>query len=141
MSNEIPSDVRRKVNARDQARCQICGAIGTEIQHRIRRREGGHRLSNLIRVCSTDHRAIHARPAWALERGYTVSAVMDVDPSQIAVHSYKGWALYDDEGGVWVIAPRTVAVADLGPYLAFPALPEGQQPQRPVQGDTAREKA
>lgn len=125
MANEIPADVRRKVNSRDDARCQICGAIGTEIQHRIRRREGGHRLSNLIRVCSTDHRALHANPAWALERGYTVSAVMDVDPSQIAVHSYRGWVLYDDAGGYQVIAPRTVAVRDLPAYLPFEALPEG----------------
>lgn len=125
MSNEIPTDVRRKVNDRDEARCQICGAIGTEIQHRIRRREGGHRLSNLIRVCSTDHRALHANPAWALERGYTVSAVMDVDPSQIAVHSYRGWVLYDDEGGYQVIAPRTVTVRDLPAHLPFEVLPEG----------------
>lgn len=125
MANEIPADVRRTVNARDDARCQICGAIGTEIQHRIRRREGGHRLSNLIRVCSTDHRALHANPAWALERGYTVSAVMDADPSKVAVHTYRGWALYDDEGGYQVIAPRTVAVSDLPAYLPFEVDPEG----------------
>lgn len=125
MSNEIPTEVRRKVNIRDEARCQVCGAIGTEIQHRIRRREGGHRLSNLIRVCSTDHRAIHARPAWALERGYTLSAVMDVNPAEMAVHTYRGWVLYDDAGTYQVIAPRTVSVADLPAYLPFPVIPEG----------------
>lgn len=125
MSNEIPAGVRRAVNARDDARCQICGAIGTEIQHRIRRREGGHRLSNLIRVCSTDHRALHANPAWALERGYTVSAVMDVDPSQIAVHSYRGWVLYDDAGGYDVIAPRTMSPADLSAFRLSHAPREG----------------
>lgn len=125
MANEIPTEVRRKVNARDDARCQVCGAIGTEIQHRIRRREGGHRLSNLIRVCSTDHRAIHARPAWALERGYTLSAVMDVNPAEMAVHTYRGWVLYDDAGDYQVIAPRTVSVADLPAYLPFPVIPEG----------------
>lgn len=125
MANEIPAEVRRKVNARDDARCQVCGAIGTEIQHRIRRREGGHRLSNLIRVCSTDHRAIHSKPAWALERGYTLSAVMDVNPAEMAVHTYRGWVLYDDAGDYQVIAPRTVSVADLPAYLPFPVIPEG----------------
>jgi len=125
VSNEIPSEVRRSVNDRDEMRCQVCGAIGSELQHRMRRREGGHRKSNLIRVCSTDHRTIHAQPAWALERGYTVSAVMDADPSQIAVHSYRGWVLYDDAGGFQVIAPRTVSVADLPAYLPFPVVPEG----------------
>lgn len=91
----------------------------------MRRREGGHRKSNLIRVCSNDHRAIHANPAWALERGYTVSAVTNADPTQIAVHTYRGWVLYDDAGGFQVIAPRTVATADLPAYLPFPVAQEG----------------
>lgn len=124
MANEIPTDVRRKVNDRDEMKCQVCGAIGSELQHRIRRREGGHRMSNLIRVCSTDHRAIHANPAWAMERGYTVSAVMDVDPAQVAVHSYRGWVLYDDAGDYRVVAPRTVAAGDLRGYLPFPLVGE-----------------
>lgn len=113
MSNEIPSDVRRAVNDRDEMRCQACGAIGSELQHRMRRREGGHRKSNLIRVCSNDHRTIHANPVWAMERGYTVSAVFDADPSQIPVHSYRGWVLYDDAGGFDVIAPRSMSPGDL----------------------------
>lgn len=118
VSNEIPTATRRKVNDRDEMRCQVCGAIGSEIQHRVRRREGGHRLSNLIRVCSFDHRAIHANPGWALERGFTLSAVIDVDPSQSPVHTYRGWALFDDEGGYRVIAPRHVMPGALGDFLA-----------------------
>jgi hypothetical protein len=117
VSNEIPSDVRRAVNQRDEMRCQVCGAIGSELQHRMRRREGGHRKSNLIRVCSTDHRAIHANPAWALERGYTVSAVFEQDPRWIPVHSYRGWVLYDDNGGYDVIAPRSASAADVGRFM------------------------
>lgn len=126
MSNEIPTDVRRKVNDRDEMRCQVCGATGSELQHRMRRREGGHRKSNLIRVCSIDHRSIHANPGWAMERGYTVSAVMaDADPSQIPVHSYRGWVLYDDDGGFDVIAPRTMSPADLSAFRLSQVLPEG----------------
>lgn len=125
MSNEIPSAVRRAVNDRDEMRCQVCGAIGSELQHRMRRREGGHPKSNLIRVCSIDHRAIHANPAWALERGYTVSAVFDADPAQIPVHSYRGWVLYDDEGGFEVIAPRSMPAADLSAYRLSGVPPEG----------------
>lgn len=116
VSNEIPSDVRRAVNDRDEMRCQVCGAIGSEIQHRMRRREGGHRKSNLIRICSNDHRAVHANPGWAMEHGFTVSAVIDADPSQIPVRSYRGWVLYDDAGGFDVIAPRSMAPADLSAF-------------------------
>lgn len=125
MSNEIPSDTRRKVNKRDEMRCVACGSIGTEIQHRMRRREGGHRLSNLIRVCSTDHRTIHANPAWALEFGLTVSAVFEQDPSLIPVLTYRGWTLFDDEGGFDVIAPRDVPAASVAAYLPAPVPPEG----------------
>lgn len=124
MSNEIPSAVRRKVNDRDEMRCQVCGATGTEIQHRVRRREGGHRFSNLIRVCSTDHRTIHTNPAWALAEGFTISAVFDQDPRRIPVHSYRGWTLYDDEGGFQVIAPRTASAADVTRFLRRVAWPE-----------------
>lgn len=116
MGNEIPSATRRAVNDRDQMRCQVCGSIGAEIQHRIRRREGGHRLSNLMRVCSADHKKIHAEPMWAMENGFTVSAVMNVDPQGVALRSYKGWVTLKDDGCVVVIAPRTVAAADLGAY-------------------------
>jgi hypothetical protein len=125
VANEIPAETRRVVNHRDEMRCQVCGAIGSELQHRMRRREGGHRKSNLIRVCSIDHRAIHANPAWALERGYTVSAVMDADPSQIPVHSYRGWVLYDDAGGYDVIAPRSMPPGDLSAFRLSQAPVEG----------------
>lgn len=141
MSNEIPSDVRRKINARDEARCLVCGAVGTEIQHRIRRREGGHRMSNLMRVCTTCHRKIHAEPMWAMENGFTASAVMDVDPQGIALRSFKGWITLKDDGCVVVIAPRGVAVADLGAYGFPERWLEHEHDERPVQGDTAREKA
>lgn len=125
MSNEIPSAVRRKVNDRDEMRCVACGSIGSEIQHRMRRREGGHRLSNLIRVCSVDHRTIHANPAWALEFGLTVSAVFDQDPSLVPVLTYRGWTLFDDEGGFNVIAPRNVSSATVANYLLVRVPPEG----------------
>lgn len=125
MSNEIPAATRRKVNDRDEMRCQACGSIGTEIQHRMRRREGGHRMSNLIRVCSIDHRTIHANPAWALEFGLTVSAVFEQDPSLVPVLTYRGWTLFDDEGGFDVIAPRSVSAAAVAAYLPAPVPPEG----------------
>lgn len=125
MANEIPSATRRAVNDRDEMRCQVCGAIGSEIQHRMRRREGGHRKSNLIRICTTDHRLVHAHPAWAMEAGYTVSAVFNADPSQIPVHSYRGWVLYDDAGGYDVIAPRSVSPADLSAFRLSQAPVEG----------------
>lgn len=91
----------------------------------MRRREGGHRTSNLIRVDSTCHRKIHAEPAWAMEHGFTVSAVFDADPTLVPVRTYRGWVLYDDAGSYQVIAPRSVRPADIPAYLPFPVLPEG----------------
>lgn len=114
LSNEIPTDVRRTVNHRDEMRCQICGAIGSEIQHRMRRREGGHRLSNLIRICRIDHALVHAQPAWAMEHGFTISAVMTgLNPEAVPLWSYRGWVTYDDEGGVHVVAPRSTPSSEV----------------------------
>jgi len=87
--NEIPSATRKKVIERDQDRCWVCGMRGSEIQHRKRRREGGHGMANLIRVChSCHHDRIHRNPTWAKEHGYTVSSY--ADPADVPVDRWDG---------------------------------------------------
>lgn len=106
MSNQIPSSIRAAVNARDANLCQVCGSLGTEIQHRVPRRDGGHDMSNLIRICRTDHARAHREPSWAMDRGITVSRY-GPPPSSIPIQTYRGWVVLDDGGGVRVIAPRS----------------------------------
>jgi hypothetical protein len=100
MANEIPTATRRKVIDRDEDRCWVCGMRGSEIQHRKRRREGGHGMANLIRVCRTCHHdKIHRNPRWAMENGYTVSSYMN--PAEMPIKRWDGAViLLDDEGGM-----------------------------------------
>ena len=115
--NEIPRKTRLAVIARDRDKCLACGAKGTEIQHRVRRREGGHAMGNLMRVDATCHRRIHSNPAWAVAKGYTVSAVQNLDPALIPLWTFNGWTLLHNDGTTTVIAPAAVKPEDLEAYL------------------------
>ena len=103
----IPSTTREALRRRDRGSCIICGAASTDAMHRIRRREGGHELSNLALGCRTCHELCHANPAWAREKGYILPAVARADPRREPLWSWRGWVLLDDDGGLEVIAPRT----------------------------------
>lgn len=105
--NRIPDKARALVMQRDRSACVACGAMASEVMHRVRRREGGHRLSNLALGCRTCHSRAHANPGWAMERGYILSAVAEVDPSSEPMLTWRGWVLLDDDGGLSVVAPRT----------------------------------
>lgn len=115
--NPIPSAVRRDIWVRDQGRCTICGGMGEEINHRIRRREGGHSRANLHLVCSTDHQRLHSNPEWARDRGYIVSAVQDVDPASLPLRTWRGWAMLRHDGSSQVIAPANITPDNLEGYL------------------------
>lgn len=106
MGSRIPQAISDLVRARDQGRCIVCGAMGTERMHRIPRRDGGHRASNLALGCHTCHARAHASPAWGYEVGIMASRY-GTDVSQVPIWSWRGWVLLDDEGGIEVIAPRT----------------------------------
>lgn len=123
MANEIPGKVRSDVRERDQDRCIVCGAVGTQAMHRIPRRDGGHARSNLALGCDTCHRKAHADPAWGFATGITVSRY--ADPLETPIRSWRGWVLLDDVGTLTVIAPRTVTLRDLPAYLPFEVDPEG----------------
>lgn len=116
--NEIPRKTRTAVIERDRGRCRTCGAIGTEIQHRVRRREGGHLPSNIYVTCSADHRRLHSNPRWAMSKGMTVSAVANINPASVPLWTMQGWVLLHDDYTETVLAPAGVKPDDLEDYLA-----------------------
>lgn len=97
MGNPIPGDARQAVYARDMGTCIRCGCSGSDIHHRMRRREGKHALSNLILLCAPDHREVHANPAWARERGLIVS-VHAKSVQDVPVWTFAGPVILHDDG-------------------------------------------
>lgn len=99
MSNDIPTATRHAVIERDFNRCVVCSGQGTEIQHRMRRREGKHGLGNLVRICSGCHRKVHAEPEWATARGLTVPTWVErAHIELVPVKTWRGWVFITDEG-------------------------------------------
>jgi hypothetical protein len=124
VSNQIPQAVSDLIKARDQGRCIVCGAAGTERMHRIPRRDGGHRAANIALGCHTCHARAHASPAWGYETGIMASRY-GVDLTLVPIWSWRGWVLLDDEGGYHVIAPRITAREALTVSQAIEAPREG----------------
>lgn len=103
MSNEIPGSTRLKVYARDGRQCLRCGVPGTEIQHRMRRREGGHALWNLVLMCHNCHqRWAHANPAAAREQGWIIS-VHQHEPWNVPVKTFFGWVILTEDGQITAV--------------------------------------
>ena len=100
MSNEIPTKARGVVRARQEGACARCGNTYTALHHRMRRREGGHGYENLVGLCDTCHRFVHAHPKAAQEHGYIVP-VHVADIGAVPVKSYMGWVLFDSDGEVY----------------------------------------
>ena len=105
MSNEIPTKTRKVVKERWLHRCARCSGPGAEIQHRVRRREGGHRFSNLCLMCHTCHQTwAHAHPDEARRTGFIVPTW--ADPSTVPLKAWIGWVQLDDEGGYVHVEPH-----------------------------------
>lgn len=98
-------DATLALAARSRMRCEIGGEQlaerDVERHHRKRKRDGGDRLANLLRCCSTHHHYAHEHPAWARERGFIVNALgIDNDPADRPVLLWGDtWVQLDDEGG------------------------------------------
>jgi hypothetical protein len=87
---------------RSGGRCECCGADlrgRAERSHRVRRRDGGDRLSNLLLVLPEHHVEFHHRPVWAKGQGFQLYP--HDDPAARPVH-YRGqrWVMLDDDGGM-----------------------------------------
>lgn len=85
---------------RCHGRCERCGqplAGSMERHHRIRRRDGGDRLSNLLALHPRCHTYITEHPDEAKANGWIVSALSGIDPTDAPVR-IDGvlWLLRDD---------------------------------------------
>lgn len=107
------------LHERARNRCESCGLIATnanpfERHHRVRRRDGGDRLANLLLLHSRCHAYWTEHPAEARARGITV--LVGTDPATVPIYrgisvdrATSGPPLYlDDDGGTHhapVVAP------------------------------------
>jgi hypothetical protein len=86
---------------RCHGRCERCnlGLNGQmERHHRIRRRDGGDRLSNLLALHPTCHTYITEHPEEAKANGWIVSALAGTDPTEARVRIDGLWWLLRDDG-------------------------------------------
>jgi len=97
--SSIPTSVRIKVRERDRRQCLRCGGTGTELQHRMRRREGGHHLWNLVTMCGPCHREwAHANPEEARRGGWIIS-VHHQAPETVPLLTFWGeWVTLSADG-------------------------------------------
>jgi hypothetical protein len=86
------------VKERQNNQCARCGAAGAEHHHRMRRREGGHGKANIVYLCRTDHRWVHANPKAAQEQGYIIP-IHVTEISAVPIKTFMGMMLFDDVGG------------------------------------------
>lgn len=92
---------RDAVLARAAWRCECCGEdllyAGVEIHHRVRRRDGGDRLSNLLALIPEHHTRWTANPAEAIARGIIVPT--HAEPDSVPV-LWRGtsWSILTDDG-------------------------------------------
>ncbi len=114
--------VRAIVLERDQNTCQRCGANVlyklASIQHRIARGRGGSAServwspANMVLLCGSattpgschnlvenEERELGKDEGWVLPMNNP-----SINPADEPVLTYRGWVLYDDEGG-WELAP------------------------------------
>lgn len=102
MSNDIPAATRRLVWERQDGQCARCGNRGTDIHHRIRRRDGGHGIANLVGLCRTCHSWVHAHPKQAQDSGYIVGPYVE-DVAVALIKTFMGWAQFTHEGKVVLV--------------------------------------
>lgn len=98
----IPTAVREAVKERQDNQCARCGNTGAEHHHRMRRREGGHGKENIVYLCSTDHRWVHANPKRAQEDGYIIP-IHVTDISEVPIKTFMGWVKFTKDGGTVVV--------------------------------------
>jgi hypothetical protein len=107
------SETRALCWARDQGRCQRCGAAGTNLQHREGRGMGGRSKAEaertngpawLVLVCgqgntSGCHQAIDLDRETAEREGYVIRRNgPEVDAATVPVRTYRGWRRLTADG-------------------------------------------
>lgn len=101
------SEICEIVDQRDGRSCARCGkslytVYGARHHRKLRSQASKaekHTASNLIDVCETCHRWIHAHPAESYERGYLIHSYES--PEDVPIyHKRYGWVMLDNNGGV-----------------------------------------
>lgn len=94
---------------RCRSRCEWCDRPldgSAERHHRVRRRDGGDRFSNLVLLHPKCHWHVHAHPEEARGRGAVVSFAYAADPGKHPLIDRSGLAwLLDDQGGRTRVTP------------------------------------
>lgn len=84
--------------ARCGSRCEKCGQpLGDRLErhHRLKRREGGDRLSNLMALHPECHSWITRNPAEAYDHGWMVPFRLDPGETPVLIGGNM-WVLHDD---------------------------------------------
>lgn len=95
--SEIPTAARNAVRERQNGQCARCGNAYSDLHHRQRRREGGHGVHNLVGLCRTDHKWVHANPKRAREDGFIIG-VHEKDVASIFIKTFMGWMIFTEDG-------------------------------------------
>lgn len=103
MGAEIPTRARELVWERQDRQCARCGNTGREIHHRMRRREGGHGVHNLVGLCGTCHRWVHANPKAAQEQGYIIP-ISCKDIASVPLKSFMGEILFTIDNDILFVS-------------------------------------
>lgn len=121
--SQPPVKVTALVDARDDYRCIRCGmslyVTDGSRHHRMRRRDGGHRASNLILLCGSGttgcHGWAHNHPEAARAEGIIVPANGRALPELIPVLTWwlfsRVWMMLHDSGDRDLISEAEAATA------------------------------
>lgn len=108
MGNDIPTKQRALVRERDRDQCGRCGRRGSEFHHRRSRRvRDSHTHCSCVGIllCAECHRAVHASPAAAREKGFIVS-MHEAQPWTVGFRKYDGTTVYPSCDGGLDYTPR-----------------------------------
>lgn len=113
MPDPIPAAKRQLVMGRAFGRCERCGkaTLCGEVHHRRPKGLGGsklpdrHDVSNLVYLCTPDHRWAHGNPRAAAAVGYLVPRSSGTHPLQVPITDLAGQVRYLDNEGQYLAEP------------------------------------
>jgi hypothetical protein len=92
-ATEIPDAVSDQLTIRSGGVCEpqivgVCTQVATDRHHRMRRRDGGHAITNLLHCCRACHAWVHREPAASRVPGvgWIVSVFDDPATADVLVH-------------------------------------------------------
>ena len=95
------TEARRIVRERSES-CEVCDqAVGTEFSHRVAAGQGGlWTPANGCRACRRCHSLIHARPDYAMARGWMLPSHADPFTTPALLRTWFGewWVILTGDG-------------------------------------------